>query len=352
VGLLTDARRMAAALALSERGRGRTAPNPNVGCILVDAEGHVVGRGWTQPGGRPHAEAMALAEAGEKSRGATCHVTLEPCAHVSPRGPACADLLIAAGVARVVIALGDPDPRTNGQGVVRLRTAGIHVVEGAAEAPARAAMAGFLTRRAKSRPFVTLKLATSLDGRIALASGESRWITGPEARAHAHLERARHEAILVGRRTWEIDRPKLDVRLPGLESRSPLRIFLTRHPRFLTRHPREGGGPESQTTSSVALDPRLRGDDDWVVLGAPSDIAKLEGVDHLLVEGGAETAAAFLREGLVDRLLLYRAPILIGAGRPALGDLGLADLASAHGRWRLTDTRMLGSDRLEVYAHS
>ena len=334
---------MAASLALSGRTRGRTAPNPNVGCILVDAEDHVVGRGWTRPGGRPHAEAMALAEAGEKSRGATCYVTLEPCAHDSPRGPACSDLLIAAGVARVVIALGDPDPRTNGQGAMRLRDAGIEVAEGVAEAAARAAMAGFLTRRAKGRPFVTLKLATSLDGRIALASGESRWITGPDARAHAHLERARHEAILVGRRTAEIDGPKLDVRLPGLESRSPRRIFLT-------RHPREGGGPESQTTSSVALDPRLRGDDDWVVLGAASDIAGLEGVDHLLVEGGAETAAAFLREGLVDRLLLYRAPILIGSGKAALGDLGLADLASAHGRWRLTDTRMLGSDRLEVYA--
>ncbi len=309
---------MAAALALSERARGRTAPNPNVGCILVDAEGHVVGRGWTQPGGRPHAEAMALAEAAGKSRGATCHVTLEPCAHVSPRGPACADLLIAAGIARVVIALGDPDPRTNGQGVARLRAAGIRVVEGAAEAPARAAMAGFFTRRAKSRPFVTLKLATSLDGRIALASGESRWITGPEARAHAHLERARHEAILVGRRTWEIDQPKLDVRLPGLEARSPRRLILS-----------------------------SAGD-----LAHPSDIAGLEGVDHLLVEGGAETAAAFLREGLVDRLLLYRAPILIGTGKAALGDLGLADLASAHGRWRLADTRMLGSDRLEVYANS
>jgi len=308
---------MGAALALSERTRGRTAPNPNVGCVLVK-ESRVVGRGWTQPGGRPHAEAMALSQAGEKSRGATCYVTLEPCAHASPRGPACADLLIAAGVARVVIALGDPDPRTNGQGVARLRTAGIHVVEGGAEAPARAAMAGFLTRRAKGRPFVTLKLATSLDGRIALASGESRWITGLEARAHAHLERARHEAILVGRRTAEIDRPKLDVRLPGLESRSPRRLILS-----------------------------SAGD-----LSRPSDIADLEGVDHLLVEGGAETAAAFLCEGLVDRLLLYRAPILIGAGKAALGDLGLADLASAHGRWRLTDTRMLGSDRLEVYASS
>ena len=308
---------MGAALALSGRSRGRTAPNPNVGCVLVK-HGRVVGRGWTQPGGRPHAEAMALTEAGEKSRGATCYVTLEPCAHVSPRGPACADLLVEAGIGRVVIALGDPDPRTNGQGVARLRAARIEVVEGLAEDSARAAMAGFLTRQAKGRPFVTLKLATSLDGRIALPSGESRWITGPEARAHAHLERARHEAILVGRRTWEIDHPKLDVRLAGLESRSPRRLVLS-----------------------------ASGD-----LARPSDIAHLEGVDHLLVEGGAETAAAFLREGLVDRLLLYRAPILIGSGKPALGDIGLTDLAAAHGRWRLADTRMLGSDRLEVYASS
>lgn len=317
---------MGAALGLSERTRGRTAPNPNVGCVLVK-QGRVVGRGWTRAGGRPHAEAMALAEAGEKSRGATCYVTLEPCAHVSPRGPACADLLVAAGVARVVIALGDPDPRTDGQGAARLGDAGIEVAEGIAVDAARAAMAGFVTRRAKGRPFVTLKLAMSLDGRIALESGESRWITGPEARAHAHLERARHEAILVGGRTAEIDRPKLDVRLPGLEARSPRRLLLSRHPR------------ES-------------GDDDYVVLNAASDIADLEGVDHLLVEGGAETAAAFLREGLIDRLLLYRAPILIGSGKPALGDIGLADLAAAHGRWRLADTRMLGSDRLEVYASS
>ncbi|UZK67972.1 bifunctional diaminohydroxyphosphoribosylaminopyrimidine deaminase/5-amino-6-(5-phosphoribosylamino)uracil reductase RibD [Sphingomonas sp. M1-B02] len=314
---------MAAALALSERGRGRTAPNPNVGCVIVQDD-RVVGRGWTQPGGRPHAEAMALAQAGAKSRGATCYVTLEPCAHVSERGPACADLLIEAGVAGVVIALGDPDPRTNGQGITRLRAAGIEVAEGVGEASAREAMAGFLTRRAKGRPFVTLKLATSLDGRIALESGESRWITGPQARAHAHLERARHDAILVGRGTRAMDTPSLDVRLPGLEDRTPRRFLLTGQP---------GAG-----------------DDAWGIVNAPSSIADLEGVDHLLVEGGAETAASFLREGLVDRLLLYRAPILIGAGKPALGDIGLSDLATAHNRWRLADTRMLGSDRLEVYA--
>jgi diaminohydroxyphosphoribosylaminopyrimidine deaminase / 5-amino-6-(5-phosphoribosylamino)uracil reductase len=306
---------MAAALALSERGRGRTAPNPNVGCVIVRG-GAVVGRGWTQPGGRPHAEAMALAQAGEKSRGATIYVTLEPCAHVSPRGPACSDLLVEAGVGRVVVALGDPDPRTNGEGIARLRAAGIDVTEGMLTDAARAAMAGFLTRHALDRPHVTLKLATSLDGRIALPSGESRWITGPEARAHAHLERARHEAILVGRGTWEADAPKLDVRLPGLEARSPRRLILS-----------------------------ASGD-----IRRPADIAALDGVDHLLVEGGAETAASFLREDLVDRLLLYRAPILIGVGKPALGDIGLASLDQAHGRWRLTDARALGSDRVEVYA--
>ncbi|MDH4746315.1 bifunctional diaminohydroxyphosphoribosylaminopyrimidine deaminase/5-amino-6-(5-phosphoribosylamino)uracil reductase RibD [Sphingomonas sp. CBMAI 2297] len=308
---------MGAALALAERGRGRTAPNPNVGCV-IERDGIVVGRGWTQPGGRPHAEAMALAQAGAKSRGATCYVTLEPCAHESPRGPACSSLLVAAGIARVVIALGDPDPRTNGAGAARLRAAGIDVAEGVRAADARRSMAGFLTRLEKGRPLVTLKLATSLDGRIALPTGESRWITGAQARAHTHLERARHEAILVGRRTLEVDRPRLDVRLPGLEDRAPRRLVLS-----------------------------ATGD-----LKRPEDIAALKGVDHLFVEGGAETASAFLRAGLVDRLLLYRAPILIGEGRVALGDIGLARLDEAHGRWRLYDSRMLGSDRMEVYEHA
>ncbi|MDG2533690.1 bifunctional diaminohydroxyphosphoribosylaminopyrimidine deaminase/5-amino-6-(5-phosphoribosylamino)uracil reductase RibD [Sphingomonas sp. HITSZ_GF] len=333
---------MGAALALGERGRGRTAPNPNVGCVVV-RDGLVVGRGWTQPGGRPHAEAMALAQAGEKSRGATVYVTLEPCAHESPRGPACSTLLVEAGVARVVIALGDPDPRTNGAGAARLRDAGIAVNEGVRTAEARRSMAGFLARLEKGRPLVTLKLATSLDGQIALASGESQWITGAPARAHTHLERSRHEAILVGRRTMETDKPGLDVRLPGLEERSPKRLFLT-------RHPRESGDPAS--SSSLPQEqpaPRFRGGDGWGVLGSPEDIVTLEGVNHLFVEGGAETAAAFLRADLVDRLLLYRAPILIGAGRAALGDIGLARLGDAHDRWRLVESRMLGKDHMEAY---
>lgn len=311
---------MAAALALSERGRGRTAPNPNVGCIIVK-HGRVIGRGWTQPGGRPHAEAMALVEAGEAARGATAYVTLEPCAHDGGRGPACAPSLIEAGVGHVVIALRDPDPRTDGRGSALLEQAGVMVAQGVLDAKARHSMAGFLARRALGRPHVTLKLATSLDGRIALASGESRWITCPEARAHAHLERARHEAILVGRGTLEADAPGLEVRLPGLGDRSPRRVVLT-----------SGDAP-----------------DGWTAIRTPGDIATLVGVDHLLVEGGAKTAAAFLAADLVDRLLLYRAPILIGDGIPALGDIGLGTLGEAHGRWRLADARALGSDRLEVY---
>jgi len=310
---------MAAALALAERGRGRTAPNPNVGCLIVKG-GRIVGRGWTQPGGRPHAEAMALADAGTAAIGATVYVTLEPCAHASPRGPACSDLLVAAQPARLVAALTDPDRRTAGEGFARLRAAGIQVTEGVLAAEAQRSMAGFLTRQASGRPHVTLKLALSLDGMIARADGESQWITGAAARAHVHLERSRHDAILVGGGTWKKDRPRLDVRLAGLEDRSPRRVVLT-----------------SQRVDGVGA------------IGDPREISTLADVDHLFVEGGARTASAFLAEGLVDRILLYRAPILIGAGKPALGDIGLASLADAHGRWTLIDSRMLGIDRLEVY---
>ncbi|RJG54326.1 bifunctional diaminohydroxyphosphoribosylaminopyrimidine deaminase/5-amino-6-(5-phosphoribosylamino)uracil reductase RibD [Sphingobium terrigena] len=311
---------MAAAIALSGRGRGLSTPNPNVGCLIVK-DGHVVGSGWTQKGGRPHAEAQALGQAMEQARGATAYVTLEPCFHLSPRGPRCADLMARAGVARVVIALRDPDPRTDGQGAAWLRERGITVEMGLLADEAARAMAGFVLRQTRGRPHVTLKLGLSLDGRIALADGSSRWITGPDARAHAHVERARHDAILVGGGTLRADAPGLDVRLAGLEDRSPRRILLSR-----------SDAPAG-----------------WERIGAPDEIAALDRVDHLLVEGGAETAAAFLRAGLVDRLLLYRAPIIIGAGLAGIGDIGLMDLAHAHDRWRLTDERRLGVDRLEVY---
>ena len=313
-----DARWLAAAATLAERARPLSRPNPAVAAIIVK-DGVVVGRGWTAPGGRPHAEAVALAQAGEEARGATLYVTLEPCAHVSQRGPSCADLVGEAGLARVVAGVGDPDERTSGQGIERLRKAGIDAV--IADDPAcRDSLAGHLCLRTRHRPHVTLKLATSLDGCIATSAGESRWITDPEARAHVHRERARADAILVGGATLRADAPALDVRLPGLEQRKPQRLVLT-----------GGEAPEG-----------------WEKLDVAS-LDRLEGVQYLLVEGGARAAAAFLRADAVDRLLFYRAPILVGGGLPALADLGLDMLADAHGRWRLADRRRFGPDTLEIF---
>lgn len=310
---------MAAAIALAERGQGRTGNNPSVGCIIVK-EGIVVGRGWTQSGGRPHAEAMALAVAGDAAKGATVYVSLEPCAHQSERGSACADALVAAAPARVVASLTDPDPRTATKGFARLEAAGIAVERDVLGAEAKRSLAGFISRIERGRPHVMLKLATSLDGCIAMADGSSRWITGEAARAHTHLERARCDAILVGAGTVGADTPLLDVRLPGLTDRSPRRVMLG-----------SGDAPNG-----------------WQAIRSPDEIASLD-CNSLLVEGGAQTASAFLLAGLVDRLLLYRAPILIGSGKPCLGDIGLNSLHAAHGRWSLSDTRMLGKDRLEVY---
>lgn len=313
-----DAAWLAAAAALGERARPLSRPNPAVGAIVVN-QGRVVGRGWTQPGGRPHAEAVALAIAGDAARGGTLYVTLEPCAHASARGPACADLAAVAALGDVVVAVRDPDPRTAGRGLERIVAAGTATRLVPSPAAERS-LAGYLTRHRLGRPFVTLKLALSLDGSIALPSGESRWITGEAARAHGHLERARSDAILVGGGTLRSDAPRLDVRLAGLEGRSPERWLLTR-----------GSAPEG-----------------WRALAAPQAVAGAGEAQYLLVEGGADAAAAFLAADLVDRLLLYRAPVVLG-GRQGVADLGLADLAAAHGRWRLTDNRRLGNDMLEVY---
>ena len=311
---------MAEAAVLSESARGRTAPNPNVGCVIV-ADGEIIARGSTAPGGRPHAEAVALTQAGKKARGATLYTTLEPCAHLSERGPTCSTIIAEAGVARVVAAIEDSDPRTAGQGFRALRKAGVKVKAGVGAAAARASMAGFLTRLALGRPRITLKLALSVDGKVALPSGESQWITGEDARAHVHLERARSDMILVGRGTFLADRPRLDVRLPGLEQWSPRRALLSR----------------GEAVPG------------WEMLRAPQDVHRLHDVNDLLVEGGSATATAFLAEDLVDRILIYRAPILVGEGRSSFGYIGLDAIADAHGRWRSVDPRPLGIDRLEVY---
>ncbi|RNJ63882.1 MAG: bifunctional diaminohydroxyphosphoribosylaminopyrimidine deaminase/5-amino-6-(5-phosphoribosylamino)uracil reductase RibD [Porphyrobacter sp. IPPAS B-1204] len=311
---------MSAAARLAQRVRPLARPNPGVAALVVHQD-RVIARGWTQAGGRPHAEAIALAGlAPHVLAEATLYVTLEPCAHMSERGPACADLILAAHPARVVIGQLDPDPRTAGQGIARLQAAGIAVTLLGDPASA-ASLAGFLTRQREGRPWVTLKLAASLDGCIAMADGTSQWITGEPARKHVHAQRARNDAILVGGGTWRADAPRLDVRLPGLETRSPRRVVLTR-----------GAAPEGVTA-----------------IASPDAIAALEGVLHLYVEGGAATAAAFLAADLVDELHLYTAPILIGDGKRALGAIGLGSLSDAHERWHRQDQRQLGSDQFSAY---
>lgn len=317
---MTDARAMAVAIALGARTRGLSLPNPNVGCVIVK-DGRIVGRGWTQAGGRPHAEAVALGEAGTAAQGATAYVSLEPCAHASPRGPSCAGLLAMAGVARVVVACTDPDPRTNGKGMAVLTAAGISVTKDVLVDEARASMAGWLMQIARKRPYVTLKLATSLDGCIATAAGESQWITGAAARAHGHVERSRSHLIIVGRGTYQADRPQLNVRLDGLEARAPARAILSAN----------GATP-----------------DGWQRLDRPEAING-HPAHYALIEGGAGASSAFLRADLVDRLIIYRAPVLIGGGKSCLGYIGLDRLDAAHGRWRLTDGRRLGDDRVEIY---
>jgi diaminohydroxyphosphoribosylaminopyrimidine deaminase/5-amino-6-(5-phosphoribosylamino)uracil reductase len=312
---------MRQAIALGEDARGRSAPNPNVGCVIVSSSGRIVGKGATELGGRPHAEAIALREAGKKASGATVYVTLEPCAHASERGPACTDLLLEAKLGRAVIALKDPDPRTSGKGIRRLRRAGIEVTLGVCRDAARQSLSGWLTRLELGRPRITLKLALSIDGKIALPSGESKWITGEDARRHVHQERAHSDMILVGRGTYVADEPRLDVRLPGLEERSPRRGLLTRGEHV----------------------------DGWEILRNPNDVSRLHDVNDLLVEGGSATATAFLSEDLVDRILIYRAPIIVGEGKSSFGYVGLDAVADAHGRWRLVDEQRLGVDRLEVY---
>ncbi|MEO6359120.1 MAG: bifunctional diaminohydroxyphosphoribosylaminopyrimidine deaminase/5-amino-6-(5-phosphoribosylamino)uracil reductase RibD [Sphingomicrobium sp.] len=316
-----DADHMAEAIRLAEEARGKSAPNPNVGCVIVSESGEIVGRGATAAGGRPHAEAVALDGAGRRALGSTVYVTLEPCAHESARGPNCIGLLLKARPKRVVVAMQDPDQRTAGRGVAALEQAGIAVEVGMMAREAQGALAGWLTRLKLGRPRITLKLALSIDGKIALPSGESKWITGEDARAQVHLERAQSDMILVGRGTYLTDLPRLDVRLPGLEERSPRRALLTR-----------GEAVEG-----------------WETLHSPQDVFGLHDVNDLLVEGGSATATAFLNADLVDRILIYRAPIIVGEGKSSFGYIGLDAIADAHGRWRLSDGRALGVDRLEVY---
>ncbi|HYE47946.1 MAG TPA: bifunctional diaminohydroxyphosphoribosylaminopyrimidine deaminase/5-amino-6-(5-phosphoribosylamino)uracil reductase RibD [Azospirillaceae bacterium] len=360
-----DAAHMRAALVLAARGLGTTWPNPSVGCVIV-RDGRVVGRGWTRPGGRPHAETVALAQAGEAARGATAYVTLEPCSHHG-RTPPCADALAAAGIARCVVACGDPDPRVNGNGLRRLAEAGIEVVPAVLEAEALALNEGFFRRIRDGRPLVTLKLATTLDGRIATKAGESQWITGPVARAWGHSLRARNDAIMVGVGTALADDPELTCRLPGLEHRSPVRVVVDSRLRLdltsrLVRSAREvptwvaslagGTDPDRRQAfadSGVTLVDVLPGAAGLMPVRTVLGELAARGITRVLVEGGARLAASLLAEGLVDRLEWFRAASLIGGdGTPATAGFGLERLADAPGFVR-TGIRQAGADVLESY---
>jgi diaminohydroxyphosphoribosylaminopyrimidine deaminase/5-amino-6-(5-phosphoribosylamino)uracil reductase len=343
------------ALGLAARGLGNTSPNPAVGCVIL-RDNRVVGRGWTQPGGRPHAETMALAQAGAAARGATVFVTLEPCAHHG-HTPPCAAALVAAGVAHVVTAITDPDPRVAGRGHALLRAAGIAVTEDVCAAEAAALNAGFLKRVTRGLPFVTLKLAASLDGRTAMASGESRWITGPQARRAVHLMRMSHDAVLVGAGTARTDDPDLTVRDMG-SAHQPVRVVLD---------PRLSHSPASRLGRTARDTPvwMLHGRDApgqaraaWDACGArrielPDATATsalralaAEGITRILCEGGATLAASLIRDGLVNELALFTGGVLIGAeGHPALAPLALPALADAP-RPRLIEARALGPDTL------
>jgi diaminohydroxyphosphoribosylaminopyrimidine deaminase / 5-amino-6-(5-phosphoribosylamino)uracil reductase len=359
-----DLAHMRAALALARRGLGNTWPNPAVGCVIVK-DGRVISRGWTQPGGRPHAEQLALQRAGSEAKDATAYVTLEPCS-VPGRGPACADGLIAARVMRVVVAVEDPFPRVAGTGFAKLRAAGIVVEIGLGADEANEINAGFFARVKHGRPLVTLKLAASLDGRIATASGESRWITGPVARERAHLLRATHDAVLVGTGTALADDPQLTCRLPGLESRSPVRIVIDRRLRLpatlrlfaeadqaptwvatlTSASPARQAALVKAGVKIVAVEPDAAGGIDLGDL-----LRKLggEGLTRLLVEGGGQLAAALLRANLVDRLVWMRAPVAIGGdGLPAVASLDLAALAGAP-RFTLLSSDTAGGDVIETY---
>ena len=355
---------MRAALALARRGLGNTWPNPSVGCVVVK-DGRVVGRAITAPSGRPHAEPAALEAAGAAARGGTAYVTLEPCCHWG-RTPPCTDALIASGVARVVIATRDPDPRVDGAGIARLRAAGIQVEEGVLQAEADEIAAGFGLRVRHGRPLVTLKLASTLDGRIATRGGESRWITGEAARKAAHALRGRHDAVLVGVGTVLADDPELTCRISGYRPNPIVRVVADSHLRTpltsrLVRTAqdmptwmliRPGTGAERRrgfadagvklievAGGSIGVEPAeaLR------ALGEP-------GITRVLVEGGAQLAASLLRAGLVDRIAWFHAPAILGAdGWPAVQGFGVAILDAMPRFTRIGETP-LGDDMLTEFA--
>ena len=355
---------MAAALTLARRGLGQVAPNPAVGCVLVK-DGRVVGRGWTQPGGRPHAETEALGRARAAARGAVAYVSLEPCAHHGETPP-CSEALIAAGVTRCVVAMKDPDPRVSGRGIAMMREAGMMVDVGLLDAEAAEINAGFLLRVLEGRPLVTFKVGSSLDGRIATHGGQSQWITGTPARARGHLLRATHDAVVVGGGTAVVDNPRLDVRLPGLEGRAPVRVVLDSRLRLPLTHDLvvrakarptwvialAGNDParvRAFEDQGVAVLPVAAGEGGRIDLSAAMASLGERGITRVLLEGGGHSAAGFLRAGLLDRIVWFRAGRLIGGdGIPAVAGLGIDRLDQAPAFERLA-VETVENDVMETY---
>ena len=356
---------MEAALALARRGLGLVWPNPAVGCILVGKDGNVIGRGWTQPGGRPHAETEALARAGGAAKGASAFVTLEPCAHYG-QTPPCANALIEAGVGRVVVAMNDPDPRVSGRGVSMLTDAGIEVAVGLCEDAAKDINAGFVLRVTNGRPLVTLKAASTLDGRIATVSGESKWITGEAARQRGHVLRARNDAIIVGIETVIADDPDLRCRLPGMENMSPVRVVADTSLRIDPDCKLVKGAKDIPTWVVCAVGATRARIEDLTKRGVgvieaqpdangrpavPDILTRLaeRGVTRVLVEGGGRLAASFLKAGMVDRMAWFRAPLIIGGdGIPAIAEAGVGSLVDAIGFVRTCETT-IGNDIFEEF---
>ena len=360
---MSDADHMGAALALARRGLGQTAPNPSVGCVIT-RQGRVVGRGFTASGGRPHAEVNALAMAKDQARGGTAYVTLEPCSFTGKSGP-CADVLIEAGIARVVIGIRDPHPKVNGAGIARLRAVGVEVTEGVLREACESVTSGFLSVQSKGRPLLRLKLASSLDGRIATLTGESQWITGIESRHAVHLMRGRHDAVMVGVGTVLADDPELTCRIEGLRTTPLVRIVVDSHLRTpllsrlvvgaresplwilhrdgadkLRRHALEQVGVRliELPASSAGVDLQM-------------GLRRLaeQGLTRVLAEGGGTLAAGLLRAELVDRLDWFHAPDVIGGdGFPAAQAFGVKSL-SQMARFTPISSCRLGVDMLTRY---
>ena len=356
-----DRRWMRVAIAEARRAEGRTAPNPPVGCAIVAAAGQLVATGHTAMGGRPHAEVQALAMAGDAARGGTAYVTLEPCAHHGQTAP-CADALIEAGVARVVVALRDPDERVNGRGIDRLAENGIALRIGVEAEAARRVMAGFLSRTTRGRPFVTLKTATSLDGMIALSDGAKRWITGPLMRNYVHLLRSRSEGVLSAVGTVLADDPELTCRLPGLGGDSPHRFILDGSLRttatarlfrsagdtgltFFCREDADAGVRASLRMAGAEIVPIGVDGDGRLSLAAVMKVIAETGIGSLMVEAGGQLAASLLREGVVDRILWTSSQHLIGAdGIPSISSLATPELPP-HAAFHIIAEGGFGPDR-------